>query len=184
LRYSGHIAEWRTELIRNGAIKGILNQGLEERANLVNAASLADLRGLRVHEAQKPKASTSVAGSALSIFLKTSTEEHLVKGAVLRGTAPRLVHIDDIDIEAPLGRDLIYLRNRDVPGVIGKVGTILGEGEINIADFSLGRRSAEASSELRDAIAIVHVDGRVPDDVLKKLEKIPAVMRAIAVRLF
>ena len=146
LRYSGHIAEWKTELIRNGAIKGILNQALEEKANLVNAASLADLRGLRVHEAHKAKASTGGAGSVLSIFLKSSTEEHMVKGAVLHGTAPRLLHIDDIDVEAPLGRDLIYLRNRDVPGVIGKVGTILGEGEINIADFSLGRRSAEASS--------------------------------------
>ena len=184
LRYSGHIAEWKTELIRNGAIKGILNQALEEKANLVNAASLADLRGLRVHEAHKAKASTGGAGSVLSVFLKSSTEEHMVKGAVLHGSAPRLVHIDDIDIEAPLGRDLIYLRNRDVPGVIGKVGTILGDGEINIADFSLGRRTAEASSEPREAIAVVHVDGRVPDDVLKKLEQIPAVRQAKAVRLF
>ncbi|MGC2488739.1 MAG: phosphoglycerate dehydrogenase [Candidatus Sulfotelmatobacter sp.] len=183
LRYSGHIAEWKTELIRNGAIKGILNQALEEKANLVNAASLASLRGLRIHEAHKAKASTG-AGSVLSIFLKSSTEEHMVKGAVLHGTAPRLIHIDGIDVEAPLERNLIYLRNRDVPGVIGKVGTILGEGEINIADFSLGRRSAEASSEPREAIAVVHVDGRVPDDVLRKLEKIPAVQQAKSVRLF
>ncbi len=184
LRYSGHIAEWKTELIRNAAIKGILNQALEEKANLVNAASLADLRGLRIHEAHKAKASTGGAGSVLSVFLKSSTEEHMVKGAVLHGSVPRLLHIDDIDVEAPLGRDLIYLRNRDVPGVIGKVGTILGESEINIADFSLGRRSAEASSEPREAIAVVHVDGRVPDDVLRKLEEIPAVRQAKAVRLF
>jgi D-3-phosphoglycerate dehydrogenase / 2-oxoglutarate reductase len=184
LRYSGHIAGWKTELIRNAAIKGILNQALEEKANLVNAASLADARGLRVHEAHKEKASTGGAGSVLSIYLKSSKEEHMVKGAVLRGTAPRLLHIDDIDVEAPLERDLIYLRNRDVPGVIGKVGTILGEGEINIADFSLGRRSAETSSEPREAIAVVHVDGPVPEDVLKKLEQIPAVRQAKAVRLF
>jgi D-3-phosphoglycerate dehydrogenase / 2-oxoglutarate reductase len=184
LRYSGHIAEWKTELIRNAAIKGILNQALEEKANLVNAASLAEARGLRVHETHKAKASTGGAGSVLSIFLKSSTEEHMVKGAVLRGTAPRLLHIDEIDVEAPLERDLIYLRNRDVPGVIGKVGTILGEAEINIADFSLGRRAAEAASEAREAIAVVHVDGRVPDDVLKKLEEIPAVTQAKAVRLF
>ena len=90
LRYSGHIAEWKTELIRNGAIKGILNQALEEKANLVNAASLAGLRGLRVHEAHKAKASTGGAGSVLSVFLKSSTEEHMVKGAVLHGTAPGL----------------------------------------------------------------------------------------------
>ena len=184
LRYSGHIAEWKTELIRNGAIKGILNQTLDEKANLVNAASLAESRGLLVHEAHKAKASTGGAGSVLSIFLKSSTEEHMVKGAVLRGTAPRLLHIDEIDVEAPLERDLIYLRNRDVPGVIGKVGTILGEAEINIADFSLGRRSTEAPAEPREAIAVVHVDGRVPDDVLKRLENISAVQQAKAVRLF
>jgi D-3-phosphoglycerate dehydrogenase len=183
LRYSGHIAGWKTELIRNAAIKGILNQTLDEKANLVNAASLADSRGLRVHEAHKEKASTGGAGSVLSIFLRSSKEEHMVKGAVLRGTAPRLLHIDDIDVEAPLERDLIYLRNRDVPGVIGRVGTILGEGEINIADFSLGRRAAESSGE-REAIAVVHVDGPVPDAVLKKLESISAVRQAKAVRLF
>lgn len=183
LRYSGHIAEWKTELIRNGAIKGILNQTLDEKANLVNAASLADSRGLRVHEAHKGKVSTGGAGSVLSLFLKSSKEEHMVKGAVLRGTAPRLLHIDDIDVEAPLERDLIYLRNRDVPGVIGKVGTILGEAEINIADFSLGRRG-EVSAEAREAIAVVHVDGPVPDAVLRKLEEIPAVRQAKAVRLF
>lgn len=184
LRYSGHIAEWKTELIRNAAIKGILNQALDEKANLVNAASLADLRGLRVHEAHKAKASTGGAGSVLSVFLKSSSEEHMVKGAVLHGNAPRLLHIDDIDVEAPLERNLIYLRNRDVPGVIGKVGTILGENEINIADFSLGRRSSGATSEPREAIAVVHVDGRVPEDVLRKLEEIPAVRQAKAVQLF
>jgi D-3-phosphoglycerate dehydrogenase len=184
LRYSGHIAEWKTDLIRNGAIKGILNQTLEEKANLVNAASLAGERGLTVHEAHKAKASTGGTGSVLSIHLKSSKEEHIVKGAVLRGTLPRLLHIDEIDVEAPLERDLIYLRNRDVPGVIGKVGTILGEGEINIADFSLGRRGTDSSSESREAIAVVHVDGPVPESVLKKLEEIPAVQQAKAVRLF
>jgi len=67
--------------------------------------------------------------------------------------------------------------------VIGKVGTILGESEINIADFSLGRRGGDDSSE-REAIAVVHIDGDAPDQVLKKLEEIPAVRQAKAVRLF
>jgi D-3-phosphoglycerate dehydrogenase / 2-oxoglutarate reductase len=185
IRYGGHIAEWKTELIRNAAIKGILNQALEEKANLVNAATIADSRGLRVLESHKARASTGGAGSVLSIFLKSSTEEHMVKGAVLHETAPRLLHVDGIDVEAPLERNLICLRNRDVPGVIGKVGTILGEESINIADFSLGRRSDEkGSSEPREAIAVVHVDGQVPDSVLAKLRKIEAVEQAKAVRLF
>src|SRR5580693_5476425 len=189
IRYSGHIAEWKTELIRNGALKGILNQALEEKANLVNAAAIAEERGLHVLESHKAKASTGGAGSVLSIFLKTSVEEHIVKGAVLHGNAPRLLHVDGIDVEAPLERSLIYLRNRDVPGVIGKVGTILGEESINIADFSLGRRVVEKegqkeSDQPREAIAVVHVDGRVSEEVLAKLRTIPAVQKAKAVRLF
>src|SRR5271163_576461 len=189
IRYGGHIAEWKTELIRNAAIKGILNQALEEKANLVNAAAIAEERGLLVLESKKPKSSTGGAGSTLSIFLKSSTEEHMVKGAVLHESAPRLLHVDGIDVEAPLERNLIYLRNRDVPGVIGRVGTILGEESINIANFSLGRLAADeggdkGSDQPRAAIAVVHVDGPVPEEVLAKLRKIPAVQQAKGIRLF
>jgi D-3-phosphoglycerate dehydrogenase len=184
LRYSGHIAEWKTELIRNAAIKGILNEALEEKANLVNAAAIAESRGLRVHEARKPKSSTGGAGSVLSILLRTGSEEHLIKGAVLHRQTPRLLHVDGIDVEAPLERNLIYMRNRDVPGVIGKVGTILGKHKINIADFSLGRRISGESTGPRQAIAVVHVDDRVPENVLTQLRRIPAVQQAKAIQLF
>ncbi len=183
IRYSGHIAEWKTELIRNAAIKGILNQALEEKANLVNAATIAHDRGLRVLEFPKAKVSTGGAGSVITITLKTASEEHMVRGAVLHGETPRLLHVDGIDVEAPLERNLIYLLNRDVPGVIGKVGTILGEESINIADFSLGRRGGDKDQE-REAIAVVHIDGTVPDAVLIRLREIEAVKQAKAVRLF
>jgi len=103
----------------------------------------------------------------------------------LRKSAPRLLQIDGIDIEAPLERNLIYVRNRDVPGVIGKMGTILGDHKINIADFSLGRRAGNGENgKPREAIAVVHVDGRVPDDVLRELCRVPAVEVAKAVELF
>jgi len=183
LRYSGHIAEQKTELIRNAAIKGMLNQALEEKANLVNAATIAESRGLQVHESHKPKGSTGGAGSVLSIMVRTNSEEHIIKGAVLHQNAARLLHVDGIEVEAPLERNLIYLRNRDVPGVIGKVGTILGDRKINIADFSLGRR-AHDDVAAREAIAVVHVDGTVPEAILAELRKIPAVEKAKAVRLF
>lgn len=183
LRYGGHVAERKTELIRNAAIKGMLNQALEEKANLVNAATIAASRGLRVYESHKTKGSTGGAGSVLSLMVKTQTEEHMVKGAVLHQNAPRLLHVDGIEVEAPLERNLIYLRNRDVPGVIGKVGTILGDHKINIADFSLGRR-VEAVGSAREAIAVVHVDDVVPEAVLAELRKIPAIEKAKAVRLF
>ena len=173
LRYSGHIAESKTELIRNAAIKGILNEGLEEKANLVNAAAIASSRGLHIHEERKPKGANGDE-SVLSILLKTATEEHIVKGSVLHKHVPRLLHVDGIEVEAPLERNLIYMRNRDVPGVIGRVGTILGEHKINIANFSLGRRAEKGEGgQRREAIAVVHIDGVVPETVLAELRKAP-----------
>jgi D-3-phosphoglycerate dehydrogenase len=184
ISYTGHIAEWKTELIRNAAIKGILNVTVEEEANLVNAASLAAERGLTVHEERKPKASTGGAGSVLTISIQTQKETHIVKGAVLRENTPRLLHVDEIDVEAPLEQNLVYMRNQDVPGVIGKVGTILGKHGINIANFSLGRRSEESQPGTpREAIAVVQVDGGVPEAVVSELRAVPAVQQAKAVHL-
>jgi D-3-phosphoglycerate dehydrogenase len=185
IKFSGPIADGKTELVRNAAIKGILNQALEEKANVVNAASIAASRGLRVQEASKPKSSRGGTASILSLQLKTDKEDHLVKGTVLHQQFPRLLHVDGIDVEAPLERDLVYMRNQDVPGVIGRVGTILGEHKINIANFSLGRHAgSEEKGVPREAVAVVHVDGQVPEATLLELKKIAAVKRAKAIRLF
>jgi D-3-phosphoglycerate dehydrogenase len=181
IRYSGRIAEWKTEWLRNGAILGILKQTVSEKANLVNAAGIAEERGIRVSEARKAHTPAGGAANVISVLLKTSAEERLAKGTVLHGSAPRLLAVDDIDVEAPLEKNLIFMRNQDVPGVIGRVGTILGKHQINIANFSLGRR--ERGPGAREAIAVVHVDGRVPEAVLEELRKIEAVRLARAMRL-
>jgi len=99
---------------------------------------------------------------------------------VLHGNSPRLLRIDEIDVEAPLQGNIIYIRNRDVPGVIGRVGTVLGEHNVNIASFSLGR--AEDSKEPRGAVAVVQVDSQVSEAVLQDLRKIEAVQVARAIR--
>jgi len=184
VRFSGAIAEWRTELMRNAAIKGLLNQVVSEKANLVNAAAIADERGIRLHESAKSASPRGGAGNVVSIMIKTGGATHLAKGAVLHGNSPRLLALDEIDIEAPLERNLVFVRNRDVPGVIGRIGTVLGEHGINIANFSLGRREARRDAPTEpEAMAVVHVDTRVPEPVLEKLRAIPAIAQARAVRL-
>ncbi len=190
VRYSGRIAEWRTELIRNSVVKGILNQTLSEKANLVNAATLAEERGIRVNEHKKVKSPGGGVADVLSVLVKTSTEERVAKGAVLHGNAPRLLALDEIDIEAPLERDLLYLRNKDVPGVIGRIGTILGQHQVNIANFSLGRGNGKSRSEnekeeagTREAIAVVQVDEPVPEAAIAELRTIEAVTVVKAMRL-
>lgn len=182
LEYRGQLAEWKTDLVRNAAVMGILNRTLEEKANVVNAASIAASRGIAVLESKEAKGKGG-AGNVLSVTLKTKSGERGVKGAVLRGKSPRLLSVDAIDIEAPLGKDLLYLRNKDVPGVIGQVGTILGKHQINIGDFSLGRDET-SGGKVREAIAVVHVDSPVGEAVLLELRKMDAVKEARAIRLF
>jgi len=181
IRYAGRMAEWKTELLRNAALKGIINHMLSEHANLVNAAAIADERGIKVRETKKPRPSSGAAANVLSVSLKTTSEEHRVRGTVLHEKFPRLLGVDDIDVEAPLERNLVYMRNLDVPGVIGKIGTILGNNHINIANFSLGRQ--EKPGKVVEAIAVVHVDSQVPETVLNELRKVEPVKVARAMQL-
>jgi D-3-phosphoglycerate dehydrogenase len=177
--YSGDIAEWKTELIRNAAVAGALNQMAHEKANLVNAASIAEERGIRVTERKKARGSRGVANT-LSMVMKSGATERKVRGTVLHGNTPRLLRIDDIDVEAPLEGNVIYLRNRDVPGVVGRVGTVLGQHNINIGNFSLGR--APESHEPRGAVAVIQVDNEITDAALKDLRRIDAIEVAEAIR--
>jgi D-3-phosphoglycerate dehydrogenase len=171
IRYSGRLTEWNTELIRNAAIQGVLNQRItSERANVVNAAAIAQERGIQVHENKKSDDASGSAPDVITVLLKTTSDERLVRGGVLRGTSLRLLGVDAIDIEVPLGGNLIYLRNQDVPGVIGKVGTLLGRHGVNIGNFALGRKEDKNGAE---AIAVVQVDSPAPEAVLQEIEKLP-----------
>src|SRR5215469_11296915 len=180
IAYGGELTEWKTDLIRNAAVAGVLNQMAHEKANLVNAKSIAEERGIRITEGKKPSLARGLAVNVLTVSVKTAQQERTVVGTALYGTTPRLLRIDDIDVEAPLQGNIIYMRNRDVPGVIGKVGTVLGQHNVNIANFSLGR--AEEAKEPRGAVAVVQVDSEVSEDVLKDLRKIEAVEVAKAIR--
>jgi D-3-phosphoglycerate dehydrogenase len=97
-----------------------------------------------------------------------------VEGAVVL-EKPRLLRIDGIYVESMLDGNLIFMKNDDVPGVIGFVGTMLGQHQTNIANFSLGRSDAPNPGGKHTAIALVEVDGEVPEKVLEELRRHPAV---------
>jgi len=100
---------------------------------------------------------------------------------VIHGEQPRLLEFESIDIETPLEGNLLVCRNLDVPGVIGKIGTILGEHGVNIANFALGReRGGEKPGK---ALALVQVDAPVSDKVLEALGTIEALLQARLVKL-
>ncbi|HLJ88017.1 MAG TPA: phosphoglycerate dehydrogenase [Candidatus Angelobacter sp.] len=180
IRYEGDLTEWKTELIRNAAIQGILNRRLAERANVVNAAAIAQERGIPVHEKRQQKSPDGGTGNRLSLVLKTSSGESEVRGAVIHGESSRLLGVDAIDIEVPLEGRLIYLRNRDVPGVVGKIGTILGHHNINIGNFALGRNSTNGKAE---AVGVVQIDSAPSEDALKEIQQLTEVQEAKAIQL-
>ena len=178
LTYSGDIAEWKTALIRNAAVAGALNQiaHAHERANLVNAASIAEERGIRLAERKQARDASGSAANVLRMTFKSGQTENTVAGCVQPGGQARLLEIDGIHVEAPLEGNVIYLRNLDVPGVIGRVGTVLGQHNINIANFSLGRGPESK------AVAVVQVDGDVNEKVLEALRGIETILLAKAIR--
>jgi D-3-phosphoglycerate dehydrogenase len=179
IRYTGRITEWKTELIRNAAIQGILNERIAERANVVNAATIAQERGIKIHEVHKDEPGGR-AGDTLSVTLKTSADQHVVQGAVLHGNSLRLLGVDDLGIEVPLEGNLIYMRNRDVPGVVGKVGTILGRHQVNIGNFALGRKGEKADAH---AIAVVQIDSPAIDAALNEIGALPEIAEVRGIRL-
>jgi D-3-phosphoglycerate dehydrogenase len=185
LTYSGRLAETKTDLVRNAAIKGVLAQS--EAVNRINAATIATERGIRIHE-EKNAAAIGGAGSVLKISLHTNSAEATASATVLHGNSPRLLNLDGIDIEAPLQGTLLSLRNRDIPGVIGRIGTILGEYNVNIANFALGRAIAGRPGRSRhvppgSALAVVQVDGEVTAKVLEALRAADGIVHADVVSL-
>jgi D-3-phosphoglycerate dehydrogenase / 2-oxoglutarate reductase len=180
LMYYGRIADGSTNLLRSAGLAGVLSRSTAKRVNLVNAMQIAEQRGWTVFEGHEPR---SVHTDSIRLELETDLGVTAVEGAVFLGK-PRLTRVDGIYCEVALGGFLIYMRNQDVPGVIGHVGTVLGKNLINIANFSLGRRDAPtAPGEPLEAVALVLTDELVPESVLAQLRENPAVRFARSVEI-
>ena len=166
LTYHGKIADQNTTLIRNAGIAGVLNRSLSRRANLVNAMQLASDRGWITAERHDKRAGHM---DTVRIDLETEAGMTSVEGALVLGK-PRLIKIDGIYCEAPLAGHILYLKNEDVPGVIGYVGNVLGKHGINIANFSLGRQEGgPRDGHPAEAVAVVETDTVVPDEVVVEI---------------
>src|SRR6201996_6926487 len=124
LIYGGMLAEAKTELVRNAVLAGLL-QGLEN-VNRINAATIAQERGIRVHE-DKQAQLRGGAATLLAVELRSAAGTTHATATVIHGEQPRLLEFDGIDVEAPLEGNLLVCRNLAVPGVIGRIGPILGE---------------------------------------------------------
>jgi D-3-phosphoglycerate dehydrogenase len=194
LGYYGRLAEAKTELVRNAAVEGVLSGmlGHSDGVNRINAASVASERGIRLHENQQ-QGGIGAAGSALRITLHTRGRALSAFGTVLHhaphrlagsgSPVPRLLSLDGIDIESPLKGTLIALRNQDVPGVIGRIGTVIGEHGINVANFALGRADETHPHAQGMALAVIQIEGELTEALVRALRSIDAVVEVRLVRL-
>jgi D-3-phosphoglycerate dehydrogenase len=197
IRYAGEVAEVGTHLLRSAHHPPQLNAVLDEKVNVVNAPAVAAARGLRVEEetrkrdhgfphtlevAALPAQGEALAGAsgAKPQSIEAGKGGFTAEGTVLHDGSPRVLMIEGIPLEAQLEGTILYLRNDDKPGVIGQVGSTLGQLGVNIATFALGRSAAHEGAH---AVSLVRVDGEVSASILDPIRAIPAITEARLVRL-
>jgi len=181
IRYAGEAAEVGTHLLRSAVLAGVLNSVLEEKVNVVNAPAVAASRGLRVEEETRKREHGFANTVEVAVLPGMSGDSgSVVEGTVLVDGSARVLQINGISVEAQLAGTILYLTNRDEPGVVGNVGSTLGKLGVNIATFALGRREAHRGS---DAVALVRLDGEVGESVAEAMRGIKAITSAKLLRL-
>ena len=172
ITYEGAVAEMKVKALTAAALSGLLRPMLGD-VNVVSAPVVAKERGMVVDEVLR--AAESDYESLITVTVTTDNMERSVSGTVYADGAPRLVNIKGIRVDAEFGKSMIYITNEDKPGFIGQFASLLGDAKINIATFHLGRNQQGG-----DAIALVEVDGPVPEAILAKIAKLPHVKQAKA----
>ncbi len=169
IEYEGHAAELNTRPLTAAAVCGLLTPLLDS-VNMVNAPIIAHERGIDVTEVRHERPCDYQ--TLLRVTVTTELQVRSVAGSLFGGQ-PRLVDIKGVPVEAELRGHMLYITNKDRPGLIGEVGSMLGQSGINIASFHLGR--AEVGG---DAIALIATDNRVPADTLQTIAALPNVVQA------
>jgi D-3-phosphoglycerate dehydrogenase / 2-oxoglutarate reductase len=178
IRYAGEPAELGSHLVRSAVLIGLLNSVLDEKVNLVNASEAASARGLVIEETTRRRERGFP--NTVEVSASDGGRELTVEGTVGQDGSSRILMLDGIGLEAPLEGTLLLTRNIDVPGVIGNIGTELGNLGVNIATFALGRRAPTRGSE---ALALLGLDGEVDASIVQKVLGVPSITDARLVRL-
>jgi D-3-phosphoglycerate dehydrogenase len=166
VEYSGEILNYNVAPVTISLLKGLLTPILSEGVNYINAPFVARERGIRVVETRSSEVKDYK--SMISVTVKTAKETMLAAGAIFGRQEPRIVRINKFMVEAiPEGRMLV-LYNNDKPGVIGNIGTTLGQNGVNIARLHLSREQVDGQ-----AMVVLGTDSVVSPELLDKLRKLP-----------
>jgi D-3-phosphoglycerate dehydrogenase len=176
LDYQGEVAGKNTRLITAAFAAGLLSEALEESINIVNAEVLLRERGIDLVE--QTRSEPGAFSSVVRAEVTTELQSHKAAATVFGTDMLRLVQVDDYRLDAYLEGVLMIFLHRDVPGIIGAVGTIFGQHKVNIAQMAVGRASKGG-----DAIGVLNIDGMPPQAALDTVRAHPAIQQAVVIKL-
>ncbi len=165
VHYRGEVSSKDTKLITSAVAAGLLEHALEESVNIVNAEALLRDRGIEL--TAESRADMGAFSSVITVELATEKKTYRVAGTIFGQNMPRLVQWNEYRLDAFLDGIMVIFTHRDVPGIIGRVGTIFGNHQVNIAQMSVGRASnAEAGG---GAVGVLNVDATPPEKALEEM---------------
>jgi D-3-phosphoglycerate dehydrogenase len=176
VEYSGEVSNLKLEPITLAALKGLLTPVLNENVNYVNAPLIAKDRGIEI-KVSKTSGGTEYT-SLITIRIKADGKDLSVSGTLSSRKEPRIVQVDNFPMEAVPEGDMLVLMNNDKPGVIGSLGTLLGQNGINIARMQFGREVQGGR-----AMSVVSIDSLASDEVMAKIKKLPNVLSVKQIRI-
>lgn len=176
VEYRGDVTQYNLAPLTLAVLKGLLSPVMEFAVNYVNAPILARERGIKIIESKGEEATDFT--SSIIVRAKNGKESLEVEGAIFAAKHPRIVRVNTFYLEAVPEGYILVLQNKDVPGVVGAVGTILGNHGLNIAGMELGR-----SEKGGNAISFTHVDEAVSKKALDELRALPQIVSATLVKL-
>jgi len=174
LAYEGAVAQMNTKALSSAALAGLLRPMLGD-VNVVSAPVVAKERGIVVEEITREMPEDYE--SLITVTVTTERQSRHVSGTVFADGRPRIVNIKGIRMDAEFGASMIYITNLDKPGFIGKFSSTLGDAGINIATFHVGRDAPGGN-----AVALIEIDGELPDTVLAQVRALPQVQQAKPLR--
>ena len=160
--YDGAVAEMNLAALNAATIAGILKTSNPD-INMVSAPVIAKERGIQISTTKQEQ--SGVFDAYVKVTVVTDKRERSIAGTVFSDGKPRFIQIKGINIDAEIGQHMLYTTNEDVPGIIGTLGQTMGDNNVNIANFTLGRSAARG-----EAIALLYVDDAIPTAVLDKLK--------------
>jgi D-3-phosphoglycerate dehydrogenase len=174
ISYEGAVAQMKTKALTSAAVAGFLRPMLQD-INVVSAPIVAKERGIIVEEITREAAGDYE--SLIRVNVVTESNERAVAGTVFADGRPRIVNIKGIRMDAEFGPSMIYITNLDKPGFIGKFSGTMGDAGINIATFHVGREAPGGN-----AVALIEIDGELPEKVLEAVRALPQVQQARPLR--